>query len=315
MEKILVPYRVPREGFRKLEERYALIYPKEGWLLTREEQMAAVPECSAIVATSGIKVDEEMLHRAKKLKIVTAYGAGYDNVDVEAARKLGIPVTNIPHTVTEATAELAMTLMLAVCRQVVLWDRLVREDQETYWRRKDLLGTTLYGKQLGIVGMGRIGRALARRARAFGMAVVYHNRHRLDREDGARYMELEELLRTSDVVSLNLPLTDDSRGLIGERAFHLMKSTAYLINVARGAVVDEEALIRALKAGRIAGAGLDVFVHEPGIPEELLGLDNVVLTGHIGSDTLDTRNTMAAECSFQILDALSGRMPQGIVNG
>ncbi|ABM80711.1 glyoxylate reductase [Hyperthermus butylicus DSM 5456] len=249
---------------------------------------------------------------------------GYDNIDVECATRLGVYVTNTPDVLTEATAELTWALIFAVARRIVEADSYVRSGEwyrgRTGWHPELMLGMELYGKTLGVIGFGRIGRAVARiGARAFNMKVLYYSRRRapqhVERELNAEYVSLEELLKRADIVTIHVPLTPETRGMIGERELRLMKPTAILINTARGAVIDTNALIRALREGWIAGAGLDVFEEEPLPPDHpLTSLKNVVLTPHIGSATREARQAMTCAVLENLLAFRDGKIPPNLVN-
>ena len=316
MKKILVTYPIPKQGLKGIMERFDVTYPEQE-RFSKDELRNMLPEYDGILL-AGARLDANMIGIAKNLKIISVYGAGYDNVDIKAATSAGIVVTNTPDAVTESTAELAFGLMLAVMRRIAECDRKLRCDKNFRWSMMTNLGTNLYGKTLGIIGMGRIGRAVARRAKAFGMDIYYHNRRRLDesieKELGASYYTLDELLEKSDVVSLNVPLTEETYHLIGKKQLDRMKPSAFIINTSRGAVIDEKVLVKYLQEGRIAGAGLDVFEHEPKIPQELLKLDRVVLTPHIGTSTLEARTHMAEVESRNIVDYFEGRELRYIVN-
>jgi glyoxylate reductase len=243
---------------------------------------------------------------------------GYDNIDVAACTRRRIPVTNTPGVLDNATADLAFALLMTVARRVVEGDRLVREGHWKEWQWGLLHGADLYGKTLGLYGFGRIGQAMARRGRGFSMRILYHARHRapeaIERELAARHVDRETLLRESDFLSLHVPLTPDTRHLLGQRELGLMKPSAFLINTARGAVVDEEALVEALKEKKIAGAGLDVFEREPQVHPALPGFDNVVLMPHVGSSTAESRLKMAELAAENLLAALDDRRPPNVVN-
>jgi glyoxylate reductase len=279
--------------------------------LTRAELLAGVVGADALVSMLSDRIDAELLDTAPSLKVVANYAVGFDNVDVGEARRRGVEVTTTPDVLSEATADLAWALLLAAARRVGEGERLVRAG---LWRGPgplQLLGQPVGGATLGIVGMGAIGQAVARRARGFSMPVVYFNRHRVpevvEQELGARYVPLDELLATADVVSLHAPLNDDSRHLIDDAALDRMKSTAVLVNTARGALIDEAALVRALREGQIAAAGLDVYEHEPQLSPGLAELDNVVLCPHVGSATTDTRAAMVRLCLDNVVAVLAGR--------
>ena len=259
------------------------------------------PDVEAL-AVVGERVDERTLERLPNLRVVANYGVGYDDVDVEACARHGVAVTNTPGVLDAATADLAFGLVLAVRRRIVEGDRYVREGTwGSGWAEPFLLGDEVSGATIGIVGFGRIGRAVARRAQAFDMRVLY-TRRRPDDES----TPLDELLAEADVVSLHVPLTEETRGLVDARRLGLMRDGACLVNTARGAIIDEEALVRELVSGRLR-AGLDVYVHEPRVPRELVDLSNVVLTPHIGSATTSTREAMTRVLVDNLLAARDGR--------
>lgn len=302
---------LPKEGFRRLVER--------GYIL-----MSAVKplndaslEAEVLVSTFDYKVPREMIEAMPNLRLIANFGAGYNNIDLDACRARGIRVTNTPQPVIEPTAELAFALMMAVARRVVEFDRNIRiRGLEVRGLEEPLFGVmrnlshSLYGKTLGIIGMGRIGQSLARRAAASGMRIIYHNRHELTNErmselvnEGIRatYVDFQTLLQDSDFVSLNLPYTPEVHHLIGKPELGMMKRSAYLINTARGAHVDEAALVEALKSGIIAGAALDVYEHEPQIHPDLLTLPNVVLSPHTGTGTWEGRIAMCENVCDNII--------------
>ena len=267
--------------------------PEEGFQRLRTHQLyAALEEAEVLVSTFDKPVTREMIMSAPHLQLVANFGVGFNNIDLEACRERGIRVTNTPNPVIEPTAELAFALMHDVARRTAEFDRKLRAGKAEPFGVMNNLSHSLYGKTLGIIGMGRIGQALARRAVASGMRIVYHNRRPLGDEairrlgdEAIRYVSKEELLTEADFVSLNLPYTPEVKHIIDGKALRMMKPTAYLINTARGAHVDEEALVKALKEGEIAGAAMDVYEHEPQITPELLTLDNVVLSPHTGTGT------------------------------
>ena len=301
--KIAFTTPLPAEGFTRLE-RHTLYAP--------------LAEADVLVSTFDKPVTREMIMSAPHLKLVANFGVGFNNIDLEACRERGIRVTNTPNPVIEPTAELAFALMHAVARRTAEFDRKLREGKAEPFGVMNNLSHSLYGKTLGIIGMGRIGQALARRAIAAGMTVIYHNRRPLGDEAIRRlgewalasgsyvpgaitYVSKEELLQTADFVSLNLPYTPEVRHIIDGKALRMMKSTAYLINTARGAHVDELALVKALKEGEIAGAAMDVYEHEPQITPELLKMDNVVLSPHTGTGTWEGRIAMCENVCDNIL--------------
>ena len=283
---------LPAEGFTRLEQH--MLY-------------APLEEAEVLVSTFDKPVTREMIMSAPHLKLITNFGVGFNNIDLEACRERGIRVTNTPQPVIEPTAELAFALMHDVARRTAEFDRKLRQGTAEAFGVMNNLSHSLYGKTLGIIGMGRIGRALARRAVASGMRIVYHNRRPLGDEAmrllgyDASFVSKDELLRTADFVSLNLPYTPEVKHLIGAIELKMMKKSAYLINTARGAHVDEEALVKALKEGEIAGAAMDVYEHEPKIHPELLTLDNVVLSPHTGTGTWEGRIAMCENVCDNIL--------------
>ncbi|MAT05018.1 MAG: D-glycerate dehydrogenase [Acidimicrobiaceae bacterium] len=276
----------------------------------RDDQLA---DADAAVTLLTDRVDEAFLHAAPRLRVVANVAVGYDNVDVAACTARGVTVTNTPGVLTDATADLAMALVLMSTRRLGEGERLIRSGRPWQWGMFMMLGRSIGGKRLGIVGMGEIGRAVARRAAAFGMEIAYHNRTQLgaevERELGARYVPLDELLATSDVVSLHCPHTSETHHLIDAVALERMSSHAVLINTARGPVVDEIALARVLADGTIAAAGLDVYEDEPRVHPELLELENVVLIPHLGSATVETRDAMAVLAARNVVEVLAGRPP------
>ena len=288
--KIAFTTSLPKEGFARLEH-HTLYAPLE--------------EAEVLVSTFDKPVTREMIQSAPNLKLVTNFGVGFNNIDLEACRERGIRVTNTPQPVIEPTAELAFALMHDVARRTAEFDRKLRQGHAEPFGVMNNLSHSLYGKTLGIIGMGRIGQALARRAIASGMTIIYNNRRQLaldiEQKYQATYVSLEELLRTADFISLNLPYTPEVKHLIGEDEFKAMKTNAYLINTARGAHVCEEALVQALKNGEIAGAAMDVYEHEPQIHPELLVLDNVVLSPHTGTGTWEGRIAMCENVCDNIL--------------
>ncbi len=279
----------------------------------REQVLAALPGCAGVITMLSDRVDTEFLEAAGgSLRVVANYAVGYDNIDLAACRARQVRVTNTPGVLTEATADLTWALILAAVRHVVLGDRLVRSGDWHGWAPMQLPGLELSGATLGIVGAGRIGSAVARRSRGFDMRVLYcHPRPRPELEDelGARRVELDELLAASDVVSLHVPMRPENRHLIDSRRLALMKPSAVLVNTARGPVVDEAALVTALRQGRIAAAGLDVYEREPALTEGLAELDNVVLLPHLGSATHTTRSRMARMAADNVAAVLAGSEP------
>lgn len=310
--KILVTYNLPRAPFEPVPEGWEFTFPT-GEEMEREEILRLLPEYDVLLTIfhSHAPVDGEMIDAGKRLRLISNYGVGYNNIDTEYARAKGVAVTNTPRSVNNPTAELAMTLMLGAARRVAECNLRLRTEREKMWGTMKNLGFSLEGKTLGIVGMGAIGKNVARKAEAFGMKVIYHNRR--TEVPGYQRTDLDTLLRESDFVSLHTPLTAETRHLIGARELGLMKPTAILVNTARGAVIDEVALADALVHHRIAGAALDVFEDEPHITEALYGLEHVVLTPHIGTGTIDTRIAMAQEALDNIRHFFEGN-PTNVVN-
>ncbi|WP_066628436.1 NAD(P)-dependent oxidoreductase [Labilibacter marinus] len=317
MKKILVTYKIPSTGFDELGGDYEVIFPK-GDKISEEEINEHIGNTDAIVSVFGHALSKEVIDRAPQLKIIANFGVGYDNVDINYASEKGIVVTNTPNPVTEPTAELAMGLMIAAARKIGSLNNKLRTAEGVSVGVMKNLSTTLTGKTLGIIGMGAIGQALARRALAFNMKIIYHNRRPLSSEIETQYqaskIPFKDLLKTADVVSLNTPLTAETKHLISHDELELMKSSAFIINTARGNVINENDLISALKASKIAGAGLDVYENEPHIPEALLALDNVVATPHVGTATMETREEMSMQVSDNIKKFFAGELVECVVN-
>jgi len=296
--KILASRRFPGPAWDELTDVQYLEAPLPDGAGGRRDDVEAL-------AVVGERIDDETLDLLPNLKIVANYGVGYDSVDVEACARRGVVVTNTPGVLTAATADLAFALVLAVRRRIVTVDRAVREGRWSgAWADSDFLGRDVSGSTLGIVGFGRIGRAVAQRAAAFGMRVLHNSRRR----DGDSWRELDALLREADVISLHVPLTSETHRLLDAGRLALLRDGACLVNTARGQIVDEDALVRELASGRIQ-AGLDVFAHEPEVPRELLGLSNVVLTPHIGSATAETREAMTKVLVHNLLAVERGEQP------
>ena len=318
MKKILIAYRMKSEGLRELEGRYEVTLPTGKSHFSREEVLEMISGYEVLVPSFGFFTDREIMERGVKLELISNYGVGYNNIDVECATEKGIVVTNIPNTTREPTAEFAFGLLLAAGRRIGYYDRKLRSPEGVSWGMYAETGLPVYGKRLGIIGMGRIGQSLARRAIASGMEIVYHNRNRLDKtiEEiyGARWVSLDELLRSSDYISLNAPSTPETYHMIGEKQFGMMKPTAVFINTARGNMVDERALATTLREKRIWAAALDVYEQEPQILPELLTLDNVVLAPHAGTKTLEDRIRMSEEMVQNIIGFYEGRYPISRVN-
>ena len=315
MATIIVSFGVPSDGFKALyDQKHTVHIPPTGVRFSREEMLALLPEADAVLACTPFP--REMVEAGKKLKLIVCYGAGYDSIDIAAATEHGIPVVNIPETVTAATAELAIAHMMSMARRIEL-DGLVRtmapSELFVMGRR---MGTRLEGATLGIVGMGRIGGKVADFGRVMGMRVLYTARTPKPERDalGDEHVDLETLMRESDFISLHCPHTPETHGMISREMIALMKPSAFLVNTARGPVLDEEALIEALREKKIAGAALDVYIGEPNVNPAFFELENVQLTPHSGSNTLATRNQMAEAASAQILAVLNDQPLQNVIN-
>jgi glyoxylate reductase len=288
--------------------------------LAAEQLRRAVADYDGLICLLTDRIDAELLAAAPRLKVVANVAVGFDNIDVDAATRAGVVVTNTPRVLTQATADLAFALLLSTARRVPEGDAFLRAGQYTHWRvKQEQMGVDVYGATLGLFGLGQIGRAVARRAAGFDMTVLYHDVARLPADDeaelGVSYVSFEELLDRSDFVSVHAPLTDGTRHRFDADAFARMKPSAMLINTARGPIVDEAALVAALRDGVIAGAGLDVYEHEPQVEPGLLELrERVVLLPHLGSATETTRAQMSRMAARSVLDVLRGRRPENVVN-
>ena len=308
--KVFLTRELPAAVMERLQEEVELTVNPDDRVLSKEEIIEGVKGKDALLCLLTDQIDRGVLSANPNLKIVANYAVGYNNIDVKAAGEMGIPVSNTPGVLTETSADLAFSLMMAVSRRVVEADACLRTGMWGGWGPLQLLGPDVYGATLGIVGLGRIGKAVARRARGFDMNVKYWNRTRLSEEEEQRenweYMPLEELLETADFVSLHVAHTPETHYMISQRELELMKPGAVLINTSRGAVVDEKALVSALQEGLIWGAGLDVFEHEPEVEKELLTMKNVVLLPHLGSASVATRTKMGMIAIENILAACRG---------
>lgn len=316
--KILVIAAVPKQGLAELEQKCDLIYPTENFMFSEEELKKYLPQVDGILSVFEKPLTEEVLSGAAKLKIIANFGVGYNNIDVAKATEMGVVVCNTPNAVTEPTAEMAFGLLLSLARNITLTDRGLRTNPNFKWGMMENLGTGLYGKTVGIIGMGRIGKAFARRAIASGMKVIYFNRTRLsdemERTYNCRYVSFDELLEQSDVISVHCPLTAETIHLLDEAALLKMKKGVLLVNTARGAVIDEKMLIKYLQNGKLGGAGLDVFEKEPVIMPELFAMENVVLTPHNATGTIETRIETSREAAANLLRFFEGRKDISIVN-
>ena len=316
--KALVTINLPREIIAMLKAEHEIVANTNDRPMPREDILANIADKDGLLCTIADRIDDDLLEKAPNLKIVANYGVGYDNIDLAAATARGVWVTNTPGVLTDATADLTFGLILAVARRIVEGQAMVRAGEWKFWAPSFFLGSQVSGKTLGIIGLGQIGKAVARRASGFDMRILYHNRSRIDekeeRELNVTYADLKTLLSQADFISLHVTLTEKTRHLIGAPELDYMKPTAYLINASRGPVVDEKALVEALRAKKIAGAGLDVYEKEPALTPGLSDLGNVVLAPHIGSATLETRTAMARLAAENLLDGLRGVSPRNCLN-
>jgi D-3-phosphoglycerate dehydrogenase len=316
MANIFVAGNIPEAGLRLLEGHNVDMYTGEE-LISEEELQKRVRESDAILSLLSTKVSTETIDVATEAKIIANYGAGFDNIDHPHATEKGIHVTNTPNVSTEATAELTFALLLAATRRVAEGDELCRTVGFNGWAPLFFLGREVYGKTIGIIGLGKIGQGVARRAKAFGLNVIYtgpNRKEQVEKELGVTYVPFEELLQTADFVTINCSYNAAMKHMISTNELAMMKKTAYIVNASRGPIMNEQALVDALKNGVIEGAALDVFEFEPRITDELKELKNVVLTPHIGNATIETRDAMAVMAVKNILAVLDGKKPLTPVN-
>ena len=319
--KVLLTFRLPQAGLNRLALTLgeAPAVPTRFPRMGREEILEGIGVADALLCNPYCKVDSELLARAEKLKVVSTFSVGYDHIDIPEATRLGVYVTHTPDVLSGAVADVAWGLLLAASRHMVAGDRYVRDG---HWKTDSdlgfMMGHDFYGMTLGIVGAGRIGAEVAKRGRGFGMRILYYSRHRkhaLEAELGAERADLSKVLSGSDYVSVSLSLSKETHHMIGQKELSLMKRSAVLVNTSRGAVIDEAALIAALKERRIAGAGLDVFEVEPlPLDSPFLSLDNVVLLPHSASATAETRDRMAVLAAQNLIDVLRGKRPKALLN-
>jgi glyoxylate reductase len=318
MAKVYVTRKIPELAIQMLKEKFDVKVWEGELPVPREILLKEVEDIDGLLPLLTEKIDSEVIETAKKLKIVSNYAVGYDNIDVKAATEHGIMVTNTPGVLTETTADLAFALLMSCARRIVESDKYVREGKWKTWGPQLFLGRDIYGATLGLVGAGRIGTAVAKRAAGFNMKIVYYSRSRkpeLEEEFGAKQVFFDQLLEQSDFISIHVPLTVETKHLFNKSAFEKMKKTAILINTARGPVVDESALYDALVNGEIAYAGLDVTDPEPiEMENPLLKLDNVIVVPHIGSASIATRTKMATMAAENLIAGLEGKVPPNLVN-
>ncbi len=315
---VLVTGRLPDSVLALIEKDHQVDINTQDKPMDRERLMHSVADKDGLLCMITDQIDEQLLSRAPNLKIIANFGVGFNNIDIDAATARRIPVSNTPGVLTESTADLAFALILASGRRLVEGDRITRAGEFKFWAPLHFLGQDISGKTLGIIGLGRIGKAVAKRAAAFDMNVIYYNRQRLQQTQektlNVTYASLTSLLQTADYVSLHVPLAPQTTHLIGHKELEVMKPTAYLINTSRGPVIDERALLEALVRKAIAGAGLDVYENEPRLTPGLSELDNVVLLPHIGSSTVETRTKMAQIATENLLAGLNNETPPNCLN-
>ncbi len=314
---IYITRRLTEPVMNEISKHFAMEFNPHDRALTRDELMDIVPHYDVLLCMLSDKIDREVIDAAKKLKGVVNYAVGYNNIDIDYATEKGIPVTNTPDVLTNATADLAWALLFACARRVVESDRFTREGKFKGWAPTQYLGAEVTGKTLGIVGTGRIGTAMARRCKGFDMELLYCSNGpnlELEMKLNAKFCPLDLLLEYSDFVSLHVPLLAQTQHMIGADELKMMKKHAILINTSRGPVVDEKALYDALRQGIIGGAGLDVYEDEPNLYSGLEKLDNVVLLPHIGSATVETRTNMGLMCAENARAIVEGRIPPQAVN-
>jgi len=316
--KVLVTGRLPETVLSLIEQEHHVEINRQDEPMDWKRIVASVTDKDGLLCMITDRIDSELINSAPNLKIIANYGVGFNNIDIDAATARGIPVTNTPGVLTDSTADLTFALILAIGRRLVEGDKITRAGEFKFWAPLHFIGQDISGKSLGIIGLGRIGRAVAKRASAFDMQVLYHSRQQLDpareRTLQVEYAGLEYLLKTADFVSLHVPLTMQTTHLIGKKELRLMKPSAYLINTSRGPVVDEKALLNALENREISGAGLDVYENEPELTPGLAELDNVILLPHVGSATIETRTKMALMAAENLLAGLKDETPPNCLN-
>ncbi len=316
--KVYVSRKLPQKALDMISAECEMEVNPNNRVLTRRELEEAVKGIDGLLCLLTDTIDAGLLELNPDLKVIANYAVGYNNIDVGACTTKGIPVSNTPGVLTDTTADFAWTLLMATARRIVEADRFVRDGKYEGWGPMMFLGGDIHGKTLGVIGMGRIGQAFASRTKGFDMRVVYYDAFRKTEEEeaelGIEYLEFDELLKCSDFISIHVPYIPETEHLIGKGELELMKKTAYLINTARGPIVDEEALVNALREGEIAGAGLDVYEDEPELASGLAELDNVILAPHIASASIETRTKMAVMAAENLLAGLKGKDMPNIIN-
>lgn len=315
--KVYITYRIPEKPLEVLREKCEVLMNTKDRMLCKEELCKNLKGMDAVICMFSDRIDNGVIDCLEGVKVLANYAVGYNNIDFEYAASKGIAVTNTPGAVTSATAEMAVGLLFSTARRIVDSDRYTREGKFKAWTPTLFLGHDIAGKTLGVIGAGRIGTSFVKKVIGFDLKVLYHNRKRdleFERETGAVYVDKITLLKESDFVSLHVPLTTETKHMIGLNEFKMMKRNAIVINTSRGPVIDEKALVEALKSGYIWGAGLDVYENEPNIEPELFNLENVVLASHIGTATTETREKMAAMAVNNVLAVLCGEKPPNCIN-
>jgi len=315
--KIFVTRRIPEPGLELLRKNFELEINPHNRVLTKQEIIKGLKGKDGLLCLLTDQIDIDVIKSEPRLKMIASYAVGYDNIDVKTATKLKIPVSNTPDVLTDATAEMAWALIFSVSRRIVEADNFTRAGKFNGWDPMLMHGQDINGKTLGIIGAGRIGTTVALRSQGFNMKVLYveeKTNKTLEEKLNAEKVELDRLIKESDFISLHVPLNDKTYHLIDEKKLRMMKKTAILVNTSRGPVVDEQALIKALKNNWIFGAGLDVYEHEPKIPKELIKLDNVVLQPHSASATTSSRTNMAIIAAENMIDGLNGKKPRNCIN-
>lgn len=316
--RIFITRRVFDDAIRYLKSHAEVVGNSTDRVLAPAELRAAAAESDGLLALLTDRIDADLLAACPGLKLVANFAVGYNNIDLDAASARGVLITNTPGVLTETTADFAWALLMAAARRVAEADRFVRDGQFQAWGPRMFLGHDVHGKTLGLIGMGRIGRSVARRATGFGMRILYHDVSEVGPDVGtglnARWAPLEEVFAEADFVSVHVPLLPETRHLLDDAAFARMKPSCIVVNTSRGPVVDERALVRALREARIAGAGIDVYEREPDIEPGLMELDNVVLAPHIASASHQTRLRMCMMAAENLVAGLNGRRPPNLVN-
>lgn len=309
MGNVLISFPIFSNYLDELKKKHNVEIIPHAKVFGEEFFLEKIEKYDGIIILLSHKITKNVIEKGRKLKIISNYAVGYDNIDVEYAKKRGIIVTNTPDVLTEATASLAWALILSLTRRIVESDKFVRSSKFEGWKPDLFLGIDLKGKTLGILGMGRIGQSVAKKAKAFSMKVLYWDKEEKKTGRNFKFCKLDEVLKSSDIISIHLPLNKDTHHLLNKERFNLLKKDSFIINTSRGEVIDEKALIEVLKNKKISGAGLDVYENEPDINKQLFKFKNVVLTPHIGSATIETRKKMADLAILNVLNVLAGKRP------